>query len=65
MSGLDLLREVRRDDRTKALPFVLVTAEANSLHVEEARRAGANNYLVKPFTLPTLKLVLSSILGDL
>jgi two-component system chemotaxis response regulator CheY len=65
MSGLELLKEVRADDRTKSLPFVMVTAEAKAENVVAARQAGVNNYVIKPFTLAVLKQKLSTVLGEL
>ena len=55
MSGYDLLREVRRDESLKRTPFIMVTGEAKTEHVIAARRAGVNNYIVKPFNAQTLK----------
>jgi two-component system chemotaxis response regulator CheY len=49
-SGLDFLRLVRADEKYKALPFILVTAEAEKHQIVEALKAGVSNYVVKPFT---------------
>ena len=65
MSGLELLKQVRADDRTRALPFVMVTAEAKAENVVAARQAGVNNYVIKPFTLAVLKQKLTTVLGEL
>src|SRR4051812_5988351 len=50
MSGIDLLKQVRADDRFKSTPFIMVTSERTSIKVKEAIRFGVSNYLVKPFT---------------
>lgn len=63
MTGLELLKHVRADDRTRTLPFVMVTAEAKAENVVAARQAGVNNYVIKPFTLAVLKQKLTSVLG--
>ncbi|MDU8502880.1 chemotaxis response regulator CheY [Pseudomonas syringae pv. tagetis] len=55
MSGIDLLREVRKDDRLKSLPVLMVTAEAKREQIIEAAQAGVNGYVVKPFTAQALK----------
>ena len=55
MSGYDFLREVRRDENLKRTLFIMVTGEAKTEHVIAARRAGVNNYIVKPFNAQTLK----------
>lgn len=65
MSGLELLKAVRAEDRTKTLPFVMVTAEAKAENVVAARQAGVNNYVIKPFTLAVLKQKLTTVLGEL
>ncbi|OYX57855.1 MAG: two-component system response regulator [Brevundimonas subvibrioides] len=65
MSGLELLKEVRAEERTKSLPFVMVTAEAKAENVVAARQAGVNNYVIKPFTLAVLKQKLTTVLGEL
>ena len=65
MTGLELLKEVRAEERTKALPFVMVTAEAKAENVVAARQAGVNNYVIKPFTLAVLKQKLTTVLGEL
>lgn len=55
MSGIDLLRAVRADGRLKALPVLMVTAEAKRDQIVEAAQAGVNGYVVKPFTAAVLK----------
>ena len=65
VTGMDLLKAVRADERTKSLPFVMVTAEAKVENVIAARQAGVNNYIIKPFTLAVLKQKLSAVLGEL
>ncbi|NDC38955.1 MAG: response regulator, partial [Proteobacteria bacterium] len=42
MMGIDLLRSVRGDQRLKALPFLMVTAEAQKENVLEAAKAGVS-----------------------
>ncbi|MBT4146610.1 MAG: response regulator [Kordiimonadaceae bacterium] len=64
MTGYELLKEVRSDDILKALPFIMVTAESKTDNVIAAKKAGVNNYIVKPFNAATLKSKLSSVLGD-
>jgi two-component system chemotaxis response regulator CheY len=63
MSGYDLLLKVRNEPRTKAMPFVLVTAESKTENVIAAKKAGVNNYIVKPFNADTLKSKLMAVLG--
>lgn len=65
VSGLDLLKKVRGDDRFKNIPVLMVTAEAEKDQVLEAVKAGASNYVVKPFTPDALKEKLDNILVKL
>ncbi len=48
MNGLELIKKVRETD--KKTPMIMVTTEAEKQRVLDAVRAGANNYMVKPFT---------------
>lgn len=54
MSGLDLLKNIRADERLKSLPVLMVTAEAKKENIIAAAQAGASGYVVKPFTAATL-----------
>ena len=55
MTGIDLLKAVRSDDKLKTLPVLMVTAESKRDQIVEAAQAGVNGYIVKPFTATTLK----------
>ncbi|VAW56676.1 Chemotaxis regulator - transmits chemoreceptor signals to flagellar motor components CheY [hydrothermal vent metagenome] len=55
MTGIDLLRAVRADERLKTLPVLMVTAEAKKEQIVLAAQEGVNGYIVKPFTAQTLK----------
>lgn len=55
MEGIDLLRNLRKEESLKDLPVLMVTAEAEKEKVIEAIKAGVDNYIVKPFTAETLK----------
>lgn len=55
MSGLDLLKKVRADERLKDMPVLMVTAEAKRDQIVAAAQAGVNGYVVKPFTAAVLK----------
>lgn len=64
MTGIELLREVRADDKLKHLPFIMITAESKSENVIAAKEAGVSNYIVKPFNAETLKGKMISVLGE-
>lgn len=64
MTGYEFLKEVRADSQLKATPFIMVTAESKTDNVVAAKKAGVNNYIVKPFNAATLKTKLVAVLGD-
>ncbi|MCP1726454.1 two-component system chemotaxis response regulator CheY [Natronospira proteinivora] len=55
MTGLDLLKEIRADDKLQSTPVLMVTAEAKRDQIVEAAQCGVNGYIIKPFTAATLK----------
>ncbi|WP_444547929.1 chemotaxis response regulator CheY [Candidatus Magnetomonas plexicatena] len=65
VTGLELLKRVRADAKLKALPVLLVTAEAEKEQVIEAVKAGVNNYVIKPFTADVLREKLDKIFEKL
>lgn len=65
MDGLTLLQTIRADERLKKLPVLMVTAEAKKENIVAAAAAGANGYVVKPFTAATLDEKLNKIFQNL
>jgi two-component system, chemotaxis family, chemotaxis protein CheY len=65
MSGYEFLKQVRADPSLGATPFIMVTAESKTENVVAAKRAGVNNYIVKPFNAQTLQRKIQSVFpGD-
>jgi two-component system chemotaxis response regulator CheY len=64
MTGYELLQQVRADEKLKTTPFIMVTAESKTENVIAAKKAGVNNYIVKPFNAATLKQKMTSVIGD-
>ena len=64
MTGIELLRQVRGDEKLKHLPFIMITAESKSENVIAAKEAGVSNYIIKPFNAETLKGKMASVLGE-
>ena len=62
MTGLDLLKEVRADQRLKNMPFIMITAESKTENVVAAKQAGVSNYIVKPFNAETLREKIEKVL---
>ena len=63
VTGLELIHRVRSDARVCGTPFIMVTAENKSQNVIEAKRAGVNSYIVKPFTADVLKAKIAAVMG--
>jgi len=61
LDGLELLKAIRSDDKLSHLPVLMVTAEAKRDNIIAAAQAGANGYVVKPFTAATLEEKLNAI----
>lgn len=50
MTGIEFIRAVRKDERWRDLAIVMVTTESEQQRVVAALAAGANEYVMKPFT---------------
>ena len=64
MTGYEFLRTVRTDDMLGRTPFIMVTAESKTENVIAAKKAGVNNYIVKPFNAATLKSKIDTVFGE-
>jgi DNA-binding NtrC family response regulator len=58
-SGLSVLQEARR--RQLQVPFIIITAHTTPQHAMESLRAGAAEYLSKPFNVDDLKIILDKL----
>jgi two-component system chemotaxis response regulator CheY len=61
MTGYELLKQVRAMPEFARTPFIMVTAEAKTENVIAAKKAGVNNYIVKPFNAQTLKTKIETV----
>lgn len=61
MTGIDMLRAIRADEKLKTTPVLMVTAEAQQSNLVEAVQAGVSNYIVKPFTAEILQEKITKI----
>ena len=66
MTGLEVLKEIRKDEKLKHLPIIMVTSESDKISVVEAMKHGANDFVVKPideksFKEKVLKVIASSL----
>ena len=65
LDGLGLLRAVRAHSPTAKTAFIMLTGRADKALVQRAVQYGVNNYLVKPFTVQTLKDKIEAVFGRL
>ena len=63
MSGIEVLRSIRANDED--LPIIMFTAHSDREHVMEAFKAGATDYISKPFNQSTLIGKLNEVLEKL
>lgn len=63
LSGLDTLRAIRQNHSSDALPVIMCTAVGEDHNVVEAIESGANDYVVKPISLPILRARMASHLN--
>ena len=62
MGGLDFVTAIRKNEKLKNLPILMITTRGLQEDVIEAMKAGVNNYIIKPFTPDVLKKKLDKIL---
>jgi two-component system, chemotaxis family, chemotaxis protein CheY len=65
LDGLGLLRAIRAHPPTRTTSFIMLTGRADKELVQRAVQFGVNNYLVKPFTVQTLKEKIEAVFGAL
>lgn len=65
LDGLALLRAVRATPQLKSIGFIMLTGRADNDLVARAQQFGVNNYLVKPFTVSTLRAKIEEVYGAL
>ena len=64
ISGLDVLRQMKQDPVLAVVPVVVVSADATSLHVQEALQAGALHYVTKPLDVAQFLVLVDGVLDD-
>lgn len=64
MHGIDVLKFVRRHQRYKAVPIVVLTTRGDEASRTAAEQAGATHYLTKPFAPQALAAAVQTLLGS-
>lgn len=62
MSGIELCKRLRRDERTQRLPVIILSGSSRPRDLEAGFRAGADDYVVRPFSVRELALRCRAIL---
>ena len=65
MTGYDLLRQIRADPVLNTTRFIMITAESKTDNVIAAKKAGVDNYIVKPFNAQTLQHKILAVFPDI
>jgi two-component system alkaline phosphatase synthesis response regulator PhoP len=63
LSGLDVLRQIREQERFKALPCIILTAGGDAKHERDALALGATQFLTKPFSPKKLYALVARLTG--
>ncbi len=63
MDGFEVLRTIRRDERLKDLPVIMITSRTGEKHQQQAMELGVNGYLGKPFQEANLLSTIEEILA--
>lgn len=64
LSGLDVCRELRKEDATARIPVVMLTARAQETDRREGLEAGADHYFTKPFSPVALLSKVTEVLAE-
>jgi two-component system, chemotaxis family, chemotaxis protein CheY len=64
MSGLDLLRAIRAEERWERLPFLITSIDGSLERIKVARLAGVSAFLLKPFDERKLRAKVEEVLGQ-
>jgi two-component system chemotaxis response regulator CheY len=65
MTGYDLLRQIRADPVLTTTRFIMITAESKTDNVIAAKKAGVDNYIVKPFNAQTLQHKIQAVFPEM
>jgi CheY-like chemotaxis protein len=63
LSGLDVLRRIREDEKFKSLPCIILTAGGDAKHERDALALGATQFLTKPFSPKKLYALVARLTG--
>lgn len=65
LDGIGLLRAVRKNPETAKIAFIMITSRADTELVRQAVALGVNNYIIKPFTMDSMRRKITAVFGQL
>lgn len=65
LDGLGLLGAVRKNPDTAKVAFIMITSRADTELVRQAVALGVNNYIIKPFTMDSMRRKITAVFGQL
>ncbi len=63
LSGLDVLKRIREQEKFKSLPCIILTAAGEAKHERDALELGATQFLTKPFSPKKLYALVARLTG--
>lgn len=64
MGGVEMARRILAEERTRSIPVIVISAEADENRLEELKRQGVRAWLRKPFTPEKVRQVVQQVMGD-
>lgn len=64
MDGIQLLKAMRREDRFRSLPIIMLSAETDGKLISEAISLGISQYIIKPATIPVLQKKMGDVFSQ-
>lgn len=61
VSGIEVLRRIKQDDRTRTIPVVALTSSKEDVDVDECYRLGVNSYIAKPVSFDAFVKVVGEL----
>jgi len=61
VSGIEVLRQIKKDERTRAIPVVVLTSSKEDVDIDECYRLGVNSYITKPVSFDEFVKVVSEL----
>jgi signal transduction histidine kinase/ligand-binding sensor domain-containing protein/DNA-binding response OmpR family regulator len=62
VSGLDLCKQIKSDERTSHIPFIMLTARQSDAYKKEGYEFGADVYVTKPFNMSVLLAIIKNLI---